>query len=233
MHKKQLLRLIPFFIFAICIVFAAAEHIKNADGAKVCYITFDDGPTLNTPEIVKTLEKYNARATFFVLRERIVLYPDYIKGILAAKNAVGLHGVSHSEAIYSTDTSPAEEMDKTNQALKALTGKESRLVRVPYGSSYRLTKAQYTELKNRGYLLWDWNVDPRDSVGKIYPENVMRNMRRDIKNAKTAPVILFHDRKSTLNLLDDVLSYLKENGYEMLPLSEKMPPENCMEEKQD
>ena len=158
--------MLPLFLFL--------QHVFAKEEQKYAYITFDDGPTLNTPEIVETLEKYDARATFFVLEERIVRYPDFIKKIYHAKNAIGLHGVSHSEAIYYTPDSPLEEMEKANKALESVLGKGSRLVRVPFGSSYRLTKNQAEILESHGYKIWDWNVDPRDSVGQIVPERVIK-----------------------------------------------------------
>lgn len=197
------------------------QHVFAKDEPKVVYITFDDGPTLNTPSIVETLEKYNAKATFFVLEERIILYPDFIKQIYHSGSALGLHGVSHSEAIYYTPTSPLEEMDKTNKTLKSVLGRGSKLVRVPFGSSYRLTRQQADNLEKNGYIIWDWNVDPRDSVGTIIPEKIMANLRRDLLRCKGIPIILLHDRKSTANLLPQMLEYLKNEGYTMLPLSEK------------
>ncbi|MBE7055703.1 MAG: hypothetical protein E7392_06295 [Ruminococcaceae bacterium] len=202
------------------------QHVFAKDSGKIAYITFDDGPTLNTPDIVKTLEEYNAKATFFVLEERIVMYPDFIKQIEHSGSALGLHGVSHSEAIYYTATSPLEEMEKTNKALKSVLGKGSKLVRVPFGSSYRLTKQQADILKKNGYIIWDWNVDPRDSVGTIIPEKVMANLRRDLIRCTTSPVILLHDRKSTAKLLPHILKYLSDEGYTMMPISEKQTAYN-------
>lgn len=197
------------------------QHVFAKENEKVVYITFDDGPTLNTPEIVDTLESYGAKATFFVLEERIIQYPDYIKKIHHSGNSLGLHGVSHSEAIYYTPTSPLEEMEKTDKSLKSVLGEGSRLVRVPFGSSYRLTDEQAKNLMDKGYVIWDWNVDPRDSVGKIIPEKVMVNLRRDLLKCKSTPVILLHDRKSTAKLLPYMLEYLRSEGYTMLPISDK------------
>ena len=202
------------------------QGVGAQDEKRIVYITFDDGPTLNTPEIVATLEKYGAKATFFVLEERIVRYPDFIKKIHYAKNAIGLHGVSHSEAIYYGDDSPLHEMEKANKALENVLGERSRLVRVPFGSAYRLTKRQAQILKDHGYIIWDWNVDPRDSVGEIIPERVMANLRRDLEKCKGDAVILLHDRKSTAKMLPYMLEYLKKEGYTMLPLSEAEHPLN-------
>jgi len=212
--------LLPLFLF-LQFVFAKEE--------KVIYITFDDGPTLNTPQILKTLDSYGAKATFFVLEERIVQYPDFIKQIYYSGNALGLHGVSHSERIYQTPTSPLEEMEKTNRSLRFYLGEESRLVRVPFGSSYRLTKEQAKNLTDNGYIIWDWNVDPRDSVGKIIPEKVMANLRRDLGKCRGTPVMLLHDRKSTANLLPSILAYLKEEGYTMLLLNTELTSINQLQ----
>lgn len=197
-----------------------------AEEEKTVYITFDDGPTLNTPEILKTLEKYGAKATFFLLEERIVMYPDFTKEIYHSKNAIGLHGVSHSEAIYSSPTSPLEEMKKAEKSLKSVIGVGSKLVRVPFGSSYRLSDSMAKNLTDNGYLIWDWNVDPRDSVGTIVPEKVLKNLKKDLSRCKGTPVILLHDRKSTANLLPVILEYLKNEGYKMMPLSELDTPVN-------
>ena len=227
-HLYFLTLLITVFFLILAIIIYGTVFAK--DSTKKAYITFDDGPTLNTPTIVSILNKHNAKATFFVLEERIIMYPDYIKDILHSGHAIGLHGVSHSPAIYEGEGSPLKEMQKTNSSLKALTGKESHLVRVPFGSSYKLTKAQYQLLCDNGYLLWDWNVDPRDSVGKIYSENVLKNLKRDLAKCTAAPVILFHDRKSTANLIEEVVIYLKDQGYELAPLSEKQTPLNYMED---
>ncbi len=209
--------LLPLLLF-LGMVFAEEE--------KVCYITFDDGPTLNTPVILETLEKYGAKATFFVLEERIVQYPDFIKQIYHSKNAIGLHGVSHSEAIYSSPTAPLEEMKRAGKSLERVIGKGTNLVRVPFGSSYRLTDEMAKNLEDNGYRIWDWNVDPRDSVGTIIPKNVMENLHRDLERCKDVPVILLHDRRSTATLLPQMLEYLKSQGYQMLPLSEIDAPIN-------
>lgn len=211
--------LLPLFLF---LQYAFAKEPER----KIAYITFDDGPTLNTPNILKTLDEYGAKATFFVLEERIVRYPDFIKQIYHSGNALGLHGVSHSEAIYYTPTSPLEEMKKTDKALKSLLGEGTNLVRVPFGSSYKLTEKQAEILQSDGYIIWDWNVDPRDSVGKIIPEKVMANLRRDLAKCDGDAVILLHDRKSTAEILPCILEYLKNEGYTMLPLDEKLPPLN-------
>lgn len=221
--KKRFLLNVLTVILLILPLMLFLRHVL-AKEEKIAYLTFDDGPTLNTPVILKHLEEHGAKATFFVLEERIIMYPEYIKEIIHSGSAIGLHGVSHSDAIYATDTSPLKEMEKANNSLENITGIRSPLVRVPFGSSYRLNKTQAKHLENNGYILWDWNVDPRDSVGKIIPEKVLANLRRDLSKCKDEPIILFHDRKSTAELLPMVLEYLTDEGYTMLPISDKQEP---------
>ena len=103
MKKTHVLLALAALSAVICAMIPMLFGAVAADAPRVAYITFDDGPTLNTPNIINTLDKYNAKATFFVLEERIVLYPDYIKQIINSGNAIGLHGVSHSLAMAAGD----------------------------------------------------------------------------------------------------------------------------------
>ena len=222
MKNKHLLPICAALLSVPLVLFLQLAFAKDTE--KVAYLTFDDGPTLNTPEIIDILDRYNAKATFFVLEERISMYPDFTRRIVSGKHAIGLHGISHSQSIYSTETAPLYEMEKTNATLENITGIRSKLVRVPFGSGYRLTAAQSRHLRKKGYIIWDWNVDPRDSVGKIIPEKILGNMKKDLSKCTATPVILFHDRKSTAKLLPAVLDYLTKEGYTMLPISEKQPP---------
>ncbi len=194
---------------------------------KICYLTFDDGPTLNTENILKTLEKYNAKATFFILDERIKLYPDLVLEIIRNGHSVGLHGISHDvNVIYSSPTMPLDEMNKENETLFALTGKKSYIVRTPYGSDPYMTKRQAEILTASGYKIWDWNIDPKDSIGKRVPkERTLSNIKKEIKKEET-PVILMHDRKSSSDALDEILNFLTSEGYTLKSIDESVTPIN-------
>ncbi len=213
-------RFVFFSLAAMIIVFSVI-----VDGAapekKVAYITIDDGPTLNTPHIIETLRNHNAGAAFFVLKDRIETYPDYIKMMESAGFTVGLHGVSHNGDIYATPTSPLTEMNETNEALYKLVGHRSRVVRTPYGSKPNLTDRQRQLLETAGYKIFDWNVDPRDSIGAVVDRSaVLRNLQSGLEEAGPTAVILLHDRKSTSEALDEILSVVESAGYEFGTLDE-------------
>ena len=212
-------RLLFFALTAAILIFSAVMG-ESAPQDKIAYITIDDGPTLNTPRIIDTLKAHNAGATFFVLKERIEMYPDSIRKMENEGFAIGLHGVSHSEAIYATPTSPLSEMNETGDALYRLIGRRTRLVRTPYGSVPNLTDRQRQLLEAAGYKIMDWNVDPRDSIGKTVDRNtVLRNLKAGLDKAGSPAVILLHDRKSTADALEDILSILEAEGYELKNLS--------------
>ncbi|MGN1098248.1 MAG: polysaccharide deacetylase family protein, partial [Clostridia bacterium] len=152
-----------FFIFGLtaAIIIFSAVMSRGAPQKKVAYITIDDGPTLNTPRIMETLKRHEAGAAFFVLKDRIETYPDYIRMMENEGFTIGLHGVSHNGDIYASPTSPLTEMNQTNEALYKLLGRRSYIVRTPYGSKPNLTDRQRELLETAGYKIFDWNVDPR------------------------------------------------------------------------
>lgn len=214
---------LTFFVTAAIFVFsvAAAKTFPNDSSEKIAYITIDDGPTLNTPRIMDILEKHKASATFFVLKDRIELYPDYIRRMDAEGFAIGLHGVSHSTDIYSSPTRPLEEMNQCSDALFKLTGTKSKLIRTPYGSSPYLTKRQRELLEAAGYKIFDWSIDPKDSIGERIDKNaVLENLEKGLESGASPAVILLHDRKSTADNLEAIICLLESRGYTLKALEE-------------
>lgn len=216
-------RFLFFSLTAAILVFSAAlaKTLPENSSEKIAYITVDDGPTLNTPNMLDTFNRHNAGATFFVLKDRIELYPDYIRRMENEGFAIGLHGVSHSLDIYSTPTSPLTEMNQCSDALYKLIGRRTKLIRTPYGSKPNLTDRQRELLSTAGYKLFDWNVDPKDSIGKYVDKNaVLRNLKSGLADLEGPAIILLHDRKSTADALDEILSLIEAEGYEFRTLSD-------------
>lgn len=213
-------------IAAVLSLVVAASSINYDD--KIVYITFDDGPTNNTPKILDTLAKYNAKATFFVLEDRIGQYPEYMQRLVAEGHSIGLHGISHDvNVIYSSPSEPLYEMNLANETLYNTLGFKTHLVRTPYGSYPYMSYEQYKILCAADYKIWDWTVDPRDSVGTPDISTMLSKIKQDIKG-NNHPIILLHDRKSTANNLDTILSYLVSQGYRFETIDEQMDPVNSM-----
>lgn len=216
-------------LLVLLAVFSLVVFASEAGKEKTVYITFDDGPTHNTPQILDTLAKYNAKATFFVLENRITENPDYMKRIMAEGHAIGLHGISHDvNVIYSSPSEPLYEMNRANETLYNTLGFKTKLIRTPYGSYPYMTHEQYLILSAAAYNLWDWTVDPRDSVGTPSATTVLSNIKRDLKG-NDFPIVLLHDRKSTAKNLDAILSFFASRGYIFKTIDENMDPVNFME----
>lgn len=196
-------------------------------GKKVVYLTFDDGPNKQTKEILRLLKKYNMKATFFMLYNGISTEPDLVKQIDKEGHGIGLHGVTHRKNLFYKDaTAPLKEMDGANKALKKVLGVETKLVRTPYGSKPYLSDAQYAELVNNDYLLWDWNVDSGDSAKTYVAPKIIETRVLTGLKAKTTPVVLLHDKTCTVDSLETILSWMSKNGYTSKPLTEDMAPLN-------
>ncbi len=221
---KKLLPLLIAVVLALSIVAFASN-----EGSKTVYITFDDGPTHNTPAILACLDKYNAKATFFVLDNRITENPDLIRQIISSGHSIGLHGVSHDvNKIYSTPSEPLIEMNAANETLYNTAGVRTKLVRTPYGSYPYMNLEQYKILKAANYHLWDWTVDPRDSVGTPSIGTILKRIENDLKGNER-PIVLLHDKKSTVNNLDSILNYFASRNYTFEVITEKMDAVNFME----
>ncbi|MBQ8540474.1 MAG: polysaccharide deacetylase [Clostridia bacterium] len=219
-----------FLLLLICAtILLSAVVLAATDKQRVIYLTFDDGPTHNTPAILDALKKYNAKATFFVLNSRITENPDLLKRIIAEGHSVGLHGSSHDvNVIYSTASKPLEEMNETNENLYNTVGFKTKLIRTPYGSYPYMNLEQYKILKAANYNLWDWTVDPRDGVGAPAISTMLNRIKGDLKGNEN-PIVLLHDKKSTVNNLDAILSYFVSEGYSFGLIEEAMDPVNFME----
>lgn len=194
---------------------------------KIVYLTFDDGPNQYTQGILDLLNQYDQKATFFMLYNGVIKYPDLAKVIIKDGHGAGLHGVTHRKNMFYKDVaSPLKEMKTDQSALKKASGLSTLLVRTPYGSKPYLSKAQYSELTKAGFLLWDWNVDSGDSAKAYVDPKVIETRVITGLKAKSTPIVLLHDKQCTLDALENILKWMKANGYESRPLTEEMTPFN-------
>lgn len=206
------------------------EKRPNPEGSKqteqqVAYLTFDDGPTPSTPQILDLLKAADVKATFFLLAGQIERYPDVAKRILAEGHAVGLHGVTHvASKIYRSPETVLQEMDTCNDVLHKITGVRTDLIRVPFGSYPHLTPPYREAIAKSGYQLWDWNVDSTDSSALNVPsDRIYHQVIDQVSHLKHSPVILFHDKKTTSEALPGILKHLQSSGFSMQTLRSDLP----------
>lgn len=189
---------------------------------KVVYLTFDDGPSSVSNEILDTLDQFNAKATFFMLEPAMKEYPEAVKRTVKDGHAVGLHGVTHNKDIfYKSEQAALGEMKTAQDTLESISGVNSSLIRTPYGSIPYLTDSFREVFDQNGFKLWDWNVDSSDwSLSKNeYVKNVISQVEK-LENDGITPVILMHDRGETAHHLSTLLQYLQEQGFQMKVIDE-------------
>lgn len=204
---------------------SAIENIYNGKEGKRVFLTFDDGPSKDvTPHILDILDKYNIKATFFVLGNRVKMYPDIVKQEYEAGHYIANHGYSHKySSIYKNVDSILKEYNKTEQAIREALGDEtysSSLFRFPGGSKggpyEKIKKKARKELKEYGIAYLDWSALTYDSEGAKTKKEILSNLKETI-NGWNNVVILMHDaadKKITYETLEDVIKYLKKEGYE-------------------
>ena len=197
---------------------------QNNNHKKIAYITIDDGPSIYTNEIINILNKYNAKATFFMIDKNMKNYPNEVKNIIKNGNTAGFHSVSHDiNKLYKSDVSAKKEFDINKETFYEITGKESNIVRLPYGSKPYTSEKSYEALVDASYKVWDWNIDTQD--WKLSKDQILENVKKFSKN-KDKLIILIHERKQTVQALDSMLNYLTKEGYELLPISQDQDPKN-------
>lgn len=203
---------------------------KVPKNGKIIYLTFDDGPGSYTEDILKILDKYNVKATFFVTNQ-FSSYQNLIKKEYEKGHTIAIHTYSHKyDKIYSSADEFINDFNNMNQVILEQTGTTSKIFRFPGGSSNTIStfnKGIMTELTNKmtelGYVYFDWNIDSEDTMSDDAHE-VFQNVKNGIEK-KDVSVVLMHDiKKVNIESLDLILNYGLKNGYTFLPLKNDTPP---------
>ena len=202
-------------------VYSGAEEMQKGPSktyGKVAYLTIDDGPSEYTDEIIKILNKNNVKATFFMINGNMQAYPEQVKNIVENGNTAGFHSVSHDiHKLYVSKTSAKEEFDTNQATFKKITGQTSKVIRLPFGSKPYTPRASYNALVDSGYKLWDWTLDTED--WRSTSSQIMENVKKYSSGSDNV-VLLMHERKQTVAILDEMIKYLKSEGFEILPIKQ-------------
>lgn len=203
------------------------EQLSNPTD-KIVYLTFDDGPGPYTDKLLKILDKYNAKVTFFVTNQ----YSDYQDMIGKAHekgHTIALHTYSHKfSRIYASESAYYKDLNRMSAICEKQTGEKPTIVRFPggtsntvsknycYGIMTRLTKS----LTQKGYFYCDWNVDSMDAGGASTSEEVAKNVIRNIKDNELSIVLQHDTKKFSVEAVEEILQWGISHGYTFLPLTE-------------
>lgn len=203
---------------------SSIKDIYNGTEGKRVFLTFDDGPTKEvTPYILDILDKYNIKATFFVLGTRVKQNPDILKREYDSGHYIANHGYSHKySTIYKSADTVLEEYNKTEKLIREALVDESyssNLFRFPGGSHggpyEKIKKEARKKLNENGVAYLDWSALTYDAEGAKTKDDILNNLKETMKGWNNV-VILMHDaadKKITYETLEDVIKYLQQEGY--------------------
>lgn len=206
------------------------EQMANPPG-KVIYLTFDDGPSQYTEQLLEILDKYNVKATFFVTNQASS-YAHLIGETHRKGHTIAMHTYSHRfYEIYASEEAYFEDLYKIQAVCEAQTGVKPKIIRFPGGTSNVVSKKYcegimtelVKEITNQGYLYCDWNVDSNDALDGTTKEIVVERVIEGMQTIER-PVILLHDMYPfTIESMEDIIVFGLSNGYTFLPLTEDTP----------
>lgn len=195
---------------------------------RIIYLTFDDGPGEYTLKLLDILDRYDVKATFFTTNK----HPQYqylIAEISRRSHIVALHSYSHDYAVvYASEKAFFEDVDKMNDIIEKQTGKRSRILRFPGGSSNTVSARYSTgimtaltrDISKKGFIYVDWNVCGEESVSAQSSVEVTSNVIGGIEKHKESIVLLHDDVLSAIEAVEDIIKWGLENEYTFLPLTE-------------
>lgn len=201
---------------------------ETTDDTKKVYLTFDDGPSDNTDDILDILKEYNVKATFFVIGKNDEHSKEMYKRIVDEGHTIALHSYSHKYSeIYKSLENYEEDLERLSDHIYDITGVRSHFLRFPGGSSNQVSNLDMKEfiklVNDEGYTYFDWNVASGDATNqRITKEDIINNVMKDVPLHNTS-VVLMHDannKNSTVEALKDLIETLQDQGYTLLPIDE-------------
>lgn len=210
---------------------AKINPVKSS-GKKV-YLTFDDGPSSNTDQILDILKDYDVKATFFVVGKTDERSVKAYQRIVEEGHTLAMHSYSHRyDEIYESKEAFARDLNSLQEYLYETTGVWPRIYRFPGGSSNTVSKVDMQELieylTDIGITYFDWNVASGDAVSRTLPtETIVNNCLSGIEKQKES-VILMHDasnKGTTIEALPQIIEAIQEQGdAELLPITDETVP---------
>ena len=210
---------------------AKINPVKSS-GKKV-YLTFDDGPSNNTEEILDILNKYDVKATFFVVGNTSEHGQEVLRRIVSEGHSVGLHSYSHKyKEIYQSVETYAADLTKLQNFLYQTTGVRCKFCRFPGGSSNTVSEVDMhdliTYLDEKEIAYFDWNVSSGDAASSyISPEDIVKNCTDKLENYQET-IILMHDAKnknSTVEALPELIETIQAmDKTRIVPITEETEP---------
>ena len=210
-----------------------AEESFGQEEIHKVYLTFDDGPSIYTNDILDILDSYNVKATFFVVGKEGTNAEEALQRIVDEGHTLGMHSYSHKyKELYESMDSFTQDFARIRDSIYQATGVESVCYRFPGGSSNTVSEIDMHDfidyLDSQGVEYYDWNVSSGDGGSmKLSTDTLLENCTKDIDTRDTS-IILLHDsaeKPTTVEALPDIIeNILARPDTVILPITENTRP---------
>lgn len=206
------------------------QEPEEAERKRV-YLTFDDGPSIYTGQILDILNANDVKATFFVIARENESYWPYYNRILDEGHVLGMHSYTHDyNQVYASLDAFEADVSRLSDFLYDRTGEYPTIYRFPGGSSNSVSHVPISEciayLNEQGITYYDWNALNGDAVtDELSTDRLIENIMNSVRQNSTS-IVLMHDmqsRHNTVESLQELIDTLKAEGYEILPIDEDTP----------
>ena len=208
------------------------KEAQETENRKV-YLTFDDGPSVNTGKLLDILAEYDVKATFFVLGKGKARYSDMYRRIVEEGHTLGMHSYSHEyRNIYASIEGFQKDLGELRELLYRETGVVSRFYRFPGGTSNAVSSGNVHEfisyLNAMDIAYFDWNLSAGDATTvPVTSDQIVEQVMRGLP-AKRVAVVLMHDAASkgaTVEALPKLIEAIRalDDGTEILPITDETP----------
>ena len=204
------------------------ELVEEPQEARKVALTFDDGPSEHTNEILDILDDYGIKATFFVVGKEDEASLAAYQRIVDEGHTIAMHSYSHKYSdIYSSLDAFQTDLERIQNLIYDTTGVECRYYRFPGGSSNKVSNtdmsAYISYLNAQGITYYDWNVSSGDATTQAFTaDELVENVMTDVVKYKTS-VVLLHDstaKTTTVQALPAMIEALQQSGAVILPIDE-------------
>jgi len=204
---------------------------ETVDGGKVVCLTFDDGPSENTDRVLKILDQYGVKATFFVVGKTGAKNQQRMRDIVAAGHTLAIHSWTHDyRTIYASVEAYLDDFYRLYQWIHEVTGVYPQIFRFPGGSINGYNRGTYqeiiAEMTRRGFVYFDWNASAQDATAHPRPpEDIAADCLKG--SNKDLSVVLCHDsaaRSTTVDALPAIIEGYQAKGYTFMALTPGVRP---------
>jgi peptidoglycan-N-acetylglucosamine deacetylase len=195
-----------------CVAAGASRRFNGAAAGKMVALSFDDGPSIYTPQVLSILNHYGVHATFFEIGEEVASYPGNSRKVIASGDVIGNHTWSHPVL---TTTNVGRQVSRAETEIDRTTGYQPCLLRPPYGDG---SPAVISAVRRLGLLTIIWDVDPRDwSL-----PGTSAIVQRVLSAVRPGAIVVMHDgggpRSETVQALQTIVPTLLARGYRLVTI---------------